>query len=398
MAAATSPRLTALRPTAPPDALVLLLAGVLMTIGVVMVYSASVSIDDVGPFTLQGWWKTPLRQCVFAAAGFAAMMLVAGVDYRRLRWEEWTDGWRPGLAWVVAVVLLVAMWHPALGRQTLGATRSIVVIKGMLSFQPAEVAKIALVIWLAALLSSPLFRIDSLRRGFGVATVSAGVLIGLVAIEDFGTAALMGVVLVCLLVLGGARWLHLGLLGLGGVRAGAAFIIHKPYRLTRILTYISDAPDPSGAGYQIDQALKAIATGGWFGRGLGAGVQKYDYLPQGDNDFILAIICEELGIVGGLVVALLFLGLLARGWWLVRHAPDPFGRLLAAGLTLTICLQAAFNVAVVTNSVPTKGISLPFVSAGGSGVVFLGVAAGLLASIGRYCPAPDEPRRLAGGP
>jgi len=213
MTGATPPRLTALRPTAGPDALVLLLAGVLMTIGVVMVYSASVRIDDVGLSSLRRWWETPLRQCVFAAAGFVAMMLVAGVDYRRLRWEEWTDGWRPGLAWGIAVVLLLAMWHPALGRQTLGATRSIVVIPGMLSFQPAEVAKLVMVVWLAALLSSPLLGAHGLRRWFVVATLSAGVLIGLVAIEDFGTAALMGVVMVCLLVLGGARWLDLGCSG-----------------------------------------------------------------------------------------------------------------------------------------------------------------------------------------
>ena len=145
--------------------------------------------------------------------------------------------------------------------------------------------------------------------------------------------------------------------------------------------FLPEAPDPQGAGYQIDQALIAIGSGGWCGRGLGAGVQKL-YLPQANNDFILAIICEELGIVGGLTIVGLFVLLLWRGWWIARQAPDRFGQLLALGLTLTITLQAAFNVAVVTDSVPTKGISLPFVSTGGSGVMFLGLAAGLLAAVG----------------
>jgi cell division protein FtsW len=160
-------------------------------------------------------------------------------------------------------------------------------------------------------------------------------------------------------------------------------VLVKQHRIDRIQSFFSKAPDMSGAGYQINQALLAIGSGGWFGRGLGAGVQKYGYLPQDNNDFILAIICEELGVVGGIVVVALFLTLLWRGWRISVNAPDNFGRLLALGLTLTICIQAAMNIGVVTKSIPTKGISLPFVSAGGSGVVFLGLAAGLLAAVGR---------------
>ncbi|RMF81072.1 MAG: hypothetical protein D6744_07550 [Planctomycetota bacterium] len=150
----------------------------------------------------------------------------------------------------------------------------------------------------------------------------------------------------------------------------------------RVMSFIESWSDLSKASYQVTQSLIAIGSGGWWGRGLGAGVQKYGYLPQDNNDFIFAIVCEELGIVGGLVVIALFLLLLWRGWRIACATLNPFGRLLAAGVTLMICLQAAFNIAVVTNCVPTKGISLPFVSAGGSGVLFLGMAAGLLASVG----------------
>ena len=165
-------------------------------------------------------------------------------------------------------------------------------------------------------------------------------------------------------------------------------IIIKPHRIERIKTFLAAAPDPLGAGYQINQALLAIGSGGWFGCVLGAGIQKYGYLPQDNNDFILAIICEELGVAGGMVVVLLFVGFVLRGWRIAARAPDRFGQLLALGLTMTIGLQAAMNIGVVTNSIPTKGISLPFVSAGGSGVVVLGLATGLLASIGRsHAPA-----------
>ena len=215
------------------------------------------------------------------------------------------------------------------------------------------------------------------------AVLSAGLLVGLTGIEDYGTAAVMGLVMLALLFAGRARWKHLGLIGLVALAGGTALVLVKHHRIERIQSFFSKVPDTTGAGYQINQALLAIGSGGWYGRGLGAGVQKYGYLPQDNNDFILAIICEELGVVGGIVVVTLFLVLLWRGWRIAVNAPDGFGRLLALGLTLTICLQAAMNVGVVTKSIPTKGISLPFVSAGGSGVVFLGLAAGLLAAVGR---------------
>jgi len=427
-------------PAAPPsgvgrlyDPVVVFVAGALMAIGVAMVYSASVTVEGA-EFDLRQWWNSPLRQCVFAFAGFLVMLVAAHVDYRMFAWERRRDGWRAGLLALLALALLVAVFVPGIGRQAQGARRAIVVLSSpiALSFQPAEVAKVVLVIWLAALLTRPGtgsattprpardarrhpygagpprpvgararrggWR-DWLTRGSGVnlapgavrdfltgflpAVLSAGLLIGLTGIEDFGTAALMGAVMLVMLLAAGARWSHLGLSGLAAALAGAALVLMKRHRIERITSFFADNPDPAGAAYQINQAILAIGSGGWWGLGLGNGVQKYGYLPQDNNDFILAIVCEELGVVGSLAIAGLFLVLLWRGWRIAAAAPDRFGRLLALGLTLTLCLQAAFNIAVVTHSVPTKGISLPFVSAGGSGVVFLGLAAGLLAAVGR---------------
>ena len=379
----------------PYDSVIVFIAGALMTLGVAMVYSASVTVAGA-ELDWRQWWNTPLRQSVFAVAAFLGMLFVAHCDYRWLAWGRDGEIWRAGALYTLAVVMLVVVLTA--GAEVMGAQRAIVVLRRpfTLSFQPAELAKVVMVIWLAAVLArfqgpdgdgTP--RVRSFRRGFLPAIISAGLLIGLTGIEDFGTAALMGVVAAAMLLLGGARWLHLTGAGALGLAAGAGLILLKPYRFERLRTFFSELPDTQAEGYQVHQSLLAIGSGGWFGARTGRGVQKYGYLPQQDNDFIFASICEELGVVGGMVVVGLFLLFLWRGWHLTRRAGDPFGHLLAAGLTLTICLQAAFNVGVVTNSVPTKGISLPFVSAGGSGVLFLGLATGLIASVGR--------QRQAGG-
>lgn len=365
------------------DELIVLLVGLLMALGVAMVYSASA--DPEGPpLTLSRWWASPIRQGVFALAGFLAMLFVARLDYRIWQWQRPGDGWWAGGLYTLAVVLLICLFLPGVGAHWLGATRAIVIMRSpfVLSFQPSELAKIALVVWLAALISRPGFDLRRFRGGFVPVVAGGGLLIGLVGIEDFGTAALMGAVLVAMLVVARARWLHLILLGASGLAAGAGLVAMKPYRLERIVAFLSGHADSEGSGYQVLQSMLAIGSGGWFGRGLGAGVRKYGYLPQDNNDFIFAIVCEELGVIGGLVVVALFVLLLVRGWMIARRARGPFGQLLALGIVLTICLQAAFNVAVVTAAVPTKGISLPFVSAGGSGVLFLGAAAGMLASVG----------------
>lgn len=391
--------------SSPPlfDSVIVFVAGALMVLGVTMVYSASTSVS--GPaFDWRQWWHTPLRQAAFAVAGFVVMLVAAHVDYRRFAWTTPRRGWIVGVLFVLTILLLVAVLIPGVGRSAMGARRSLPMPGlGGLGFQPSELAKVTLVMWVAAWVTRmrgrrgprrnerfPLVSdsaapdgLHSFVRGLLPIVATSGVVVALIGVEDFGTAALLGAVVFAMLVVAGARWLHLAAMGLLGLAGAAGLVLIEPYRVGRIKAYIAGLfgeIDVDDAGYQIHQAMLAIGSGGWFGRGLGAGVQKYGYLPQDNNDFILAIICEELGAVGGLVVIGLFLVLLWRGWRLATRLPDEFGRLLALGLTLTICVQAAFNIAVVTHLVPTKGISLPFVSAGGSGVVFLGLATGLLAA------------------
>ncbi len=372
------------------DGWIIFLAAALMAFGVVMVYSASLSLEDA-PVDLWQWWRTPLRQAAFATAGFVAMLAAAGLDHRMWAWRERGGLWRPALLALLACALLVAVLIPGVGSTALGARRQIFLGAGGLriGFQPGEFAKIAIVVWIAALATRPGFNIRSLA-GFAIMMGSAGMLIGLTGIEDFGTAALMGVVTVTMLLLARARWTHIGVLGLLGLAAGALLIAVKPYRWGRIVAFFTENPDPTREGYQITQSLLAIGSGGWWGAGLGAGVRKFDYLPHDENDFIFSIICEELGVAGGLAVIAAFMLFLWLGFAAARRCRDPFGKLLATGLTLTICLQAALNIAVATHLVPTKGISLPFISAGGSGVLFLGIAAGLLAAAGREQALPPR--------
>lgn len=172
--------------------------------------------------------------------------------------------------------------------------------------------------------------------------------------------------------------------------AGLGFLLWlKPYRLQRLMGFLTVWEDRQGAGYHAFQSMLAIASGGWTGRGLGCSVQKYGYLPEARTDFVFAVLCEELGIIGGACVILLFAALVWQTIRIVRRAPDEFGRLIALGAGFTIGVQAAINIGVVTVFLPTKGISLPFVSAGGSSTVFLGFLAGLLASVGRRTGPPQ---------
>ena len=154
--------------------------------------------------------------------------------------------------------------------------------------------------------------------------------------------------------------------------------------MRRITAFLAPEADPRGSGYHAIQSLIAIGDGGWFGMGLGEGLQKYGYLPEDTTDFIYSIICEELGAVGGFAVLAIFAVLVMVGWRIYRHVEDPFGRLLVVGLLGTIGLQAAINIAVATVSMPTKGIALPFVSAGGSGLIFAAIAIGMVCSVNRY--------------
>ncbi|NLX14456.1 MAG: cell division protein FtsW [Phycisphaerales bacterium] len=351
----------------------------LMGVGAIMTCSAGATLGR----PLLGWrfWEFQAgRQILFILAGMIAMLVVARIPYR-----IWSAG--GGALALVALVLaigsLVLVYVPGLGVEVNQARRWVRVSPDSvgLRFQPSELIKIMLPIFLAVWLT---LRVDISRFWTGLIPIVGviGVCVAGIGLEDFGTAALLAGVAGTMLLVGGARLWHLFLMVLPALPAFGYLLISRQHRMRRLLTYLNIWEDPQGEGYQVIQSLCTIAHGGWWGRGLGNGMIK-TYLPEARTDFIFAVICEELGIAGAAVVIALLIALLWQGLKTVRICGDPTGRLLAFGITITLGLQAAMNIAVVTVSVPTKGISLPLVSAGGSGAIFLGMLVGLLANIAR---------------
>jgi cell division protein FtsW len=358
------------------------LALLLLVVGLVMVASATAPLDR--SLTAAGFWKTTFgRQVAFAVVGLVLMMVVARWISPLMFASPRGARWLPGVALFLAVACLVAVFIPGVGEEHRGALRWLRVGSSSwgLSFQPSEFAKLALVLFLAWLLARGKSEVRSFRKGFAPASLAIALVAALVGKEDFGTGALIGGIGLLMLFVAGCRWLYLAGAGVLGACGLTLLIRLEPYRLERIIGFLDPHADALGAGYHPLQSLRTIASGGWLGVGLGAGIQKHGYLPESQTDFIFAIICEELGLLGGFVVIGLFAALVWAGLRVMRAAPSSFERLLAFGLTTMLGLQAVMHIAVVTVCAPTTGMSLPLVSAGGSGMLTSCVAIGMLTAI-----------------
>ncbi|HUG55647.1 MAG TPA: putative lipid II flippase FtsW [Candidatus Limnocylindrales bacterium] len=344
----------------------------LLAIGLLMVYSASGmraldSFDDPDHFLIQ--------QSLWAVVGVAAMAVTAGLDYHRYR--------RLALPLLVLVlVLLVLVLVPGIGTRVNGAARWLR-LSPSLGVQPAELAKIALILYLSFWLGAR--RGDVARPAVTLGFLAlTGLVAGLVVVEpDLGTAVVIGAVAFTLYFSAGARLLEVAALGtLGGVLV-AALAVAQPYRLERVLTFLDPWSDPRDAGFQTIQSLYGLALGGPFGEGLGAGKEKFGFLPAPYTDSIFAVIGNELGLVGTLAVILLYLALAFKGTRIALRAPDRAGGLIAIGITVWLAGQAWLNMAVVASLVPMTGITLPFISYGGSSLCVALAAVGILLNVGR---------------
>lgn len=290
------------------------------------------------------------------------------------------------LATLALVGMLLLVYVPGLGREVNGAHRWVrVPVFG--SAQPSEFAKWGLVLLLAVHLAWQGERIRRFPRLL-VALIPIGLLAGLVIKEDMGTGMLMLAVAGAMVVAAGAQIWHLMLFVPFALAGLGVALVTSPYRVTRLLTFLDPYADPQGTGYHMIQSMVTVAGGEGFGRGLGFGLQKFGYLPEQRTDFLFAVICEELGVVGAALVLSLYLMLLWSGLSILRRLPrrtaeGAAARLLALGVLLTICLQAAINVAVVTGVAPTKGIALPLLSAGGTGWILTASCLGLLIALDR---------------
>jgi cell division protein FtsW len=359
------------------DLLVLCVLSLLL-LGVLMVQSASVRVSDAGG----AFWTGPAsKHLVMVAGALVAFFAVGAIDHRKLAANGKLVLSNPVL-WIYAVTLLLCVLTnvPGLGRTVNGARRWIGA--GPVQLQPSELAKWAVVLLLAWALT----RRDEVRNGFSeflllCLAVAAPCLA--VVVQDFGTAALIGLAAVVIMIAARVRTWHLAAVIPPILGIGFWFVYHREYRWRRMTSFLHPFADPQGEGYHMVQSLLSFSSGGLLGKGIGNGVQKLGYLPEDTTDFIFAVICEELGLFGALLTIALYLGIAFVGYQLLRERKDPFTRLLVFGVTITVCLQAMINIAVATVSVPTKGLSLPLVSAGGSGLVITGAALGLLYSVAR---------------
>ncbi len=381
------------------DALTLCVLSLLM-LGVVMVQSASAGAAERTDWQ---WSANAIKDAVFALAGIVAFLIVGHFNYAWLGRAAATVRRNP-VAWIMAITVLanLLVLVPHIGVSVNGARRWL--RAGPMQIQPSELAKWAVVLYLAFLLSRRPLNVDRFFTGFLPLLIPVAVLCLLVVIQDFGTAVLIALAALGMLVAGKVRLRYLVIVIPPVLAAGLWFVMHKEYRWKRITAFANPYAAPQREGYHMIQSLLSFSTGGWTGRGLGNGIQKLGYLPEDTTDFIFAVICEELGIFGAMLTIALYLGVLYCAWQTVKMKADNFGRLLAFGVGTMVTLQALINIAVATVSVPTKGLSLPLVSAGGSGLIITCAALGLLRSVSRFKNAGDEvveeaePLRIAAKP
>ena len=344
----------------------------LVCTGVVMVYSASAVIAMEGG-------KPPsvflFKQLAWSLIGLLLVPVVMRIDYRTYR--------QPAVIWMAVGLALVALVAVLFARPVKGASRWLNI--GFMGVQPSELAKIAVVIFTAALLERRMDRIDDV--GYSILPIGAvvGAFVGLILAEpDLGTAVCVVMIAAMMVFAAGINYRYVVGLALAALPALYFLIATSEYRYRRLTAFLDPWSDPLDGGFQLIQSMIAVGTGGLFGRGLMGGVQKLFYLPEPHNDFIYSVIGEELGLLGATVVLACFCVIIWRGLRTSMRAPDRFGAFLAIGLTTMVAFQAFFNISVVLGLLPPKGIPLPFVSAGGSSLLINLVGMGMLLNVSQH--------------
>lgn len=360
------------RPHGKIDPWLLLAVLALVGVGLVMISSSSVVLSQE---YFGSSYVYVSKQLLHVGIGLVALSAGAMLDYRI--WQRLA----PGLL-ILSIALLVVTHIPGIGVEVKGAQRWIGV--GAFIFQPTEVVKVLAILYFSAWLTARQDRVANLVGGF----LPFITLLGLIALlilaqPDAGTALVTVLTVVSIYFVSGAPWTFLGYgLVLGGGLLGG-LIAAAPYRLQRLVTFLNPSAETLGAGYHINQALLAIGAGSWLGLGFGQSKQKFLYLPEPHTDSIVAIIVEELGFLRSLLILGLLLFVILRGYQIARRAPDPFARSVAVGITTLIGIQAFVNIGAMVGLLPLTGVTLPFISYGGTSIIVLMAAIGILLNISK---------------
>lgn len=359
--------------TPPVDAILLWLIGILVVFGVVMIASAGTVYADIRYGDAYFFLK---RQVVGVLLGLFALFLFSRISY--MRWKPFAAP-----AFLVSIGLLIALLIPGVGTNVYGATRWLNL--GFVSFQPSEMAKLAMIVYFAAWLSARgTHNVARFSEGLVPFAAVMGMLIVLLLMQpDMGTLIVMVLVSGAMFFAAGGNIRHIVGSGAAGFFLFLVLVRSSEYRWNRLMTFLHPESDPQGTGYHIQQALIAIGSGGLFGLGLGNSYQKFNYLPEPAGDSIFAIIGEELGFFGAGLLIVAFLLFALRGYRMASRVPDDFGRLLATGLVSWIIAQACVNMAAISGLLPLTGVPLPFISYGGSSVLFSLAGMGILLNVSR---------------
>ncbi|MCX7964709.1 MAG: putative lipid II flippase FtsW [Candidatus Sumerlaea chitinivorans] len=364
----------------------------LLAIGLTLVYSSSAGealrelrsshFKQIGTFASAP--ETPIaiqtlkilfKQVLATIIGIIAMLICYRIDYDKYKkWAFWML--------ITSVVMLCLVFVPGIGKRINGANRWFGI--GPVQFQASEFAKLALIIFLAKKLSERAHELKSFRKGLLPLLIVVGLVLGLIAPEpDLGSCLVIGMIAFVMFFVAGVPLKHVGFFMTAGVILAIIAVVVEPYRVRRVLVFLDPESDPLRSGYQLLQSLISVGSGGLFGVGLGQGPQKYLYMSEMRTDFIFSAICEELGLVGGTVIVLLYVLFVWLGYCVATRVSDLYACLLATGITTMIGGQALFHIVVVLGMAPTKGLTLPLISWGGSSLVVNLIAIGILLSVAR---------------
>ena len=363
-----------------PENVIMCLVATLLVIGIIMIYSTSSAKAADGVHSMNAAF---LRHVMWVAIAIIGMLIMMRIDYHYLQKHSTA-------IFIVALLGLIFVLIPEIGTVTYGARRW-VRFGNYFGYQPSELAKLAMIIFMSGYISKNREKMSTFAKGFVVPIILIGVVSLLILKEpDFGTAMFISMISFILIMTGGTRIVYVIFTMIASIPHIYQIMHNIPtYRHNRLLAFLDPWKDPAGIGYQIIQSWIALGSGGVAGLGMGEGRQKLFFLPMSDNDFIFSIIGEEFGFIGTTCIIVMFAVLTWQGIRVCKATPDSFGFFLSLGITVSLALQAAVNIAVATGSIPTKGLPLPFISTGGSSILLSMLGIGILLNIAKQSGRTD---------